>query len=33
MLARQGDESVFDLAYAQYQQTGNMSERLGHYVF
>ncbi|MCE1270439.1 MAG: aminopeptidase N [Acinetobacter sp.] len=29
MLARQGDESVFDLAYAQYQQTGNMSERLG----
>lgn len=29
MLARQGDASVFDLAYAQYQQTGNMSERLG----
>ena len=29
MLARQGDESVFDLAYIQYQQTGNMSERLG----
>lgn len=29
MLARQGDESVFDLAYVQYQQTGNMSERLG----
>ena len=29
MLARQGDESVFDLAYTQYQQTGNMSERLG----
>ncbi len=29
MLARQGDEFVFDLAYAQYQQTGNMSERLG----
>lgn len=29
MLARQGDDSVFDLAYAQYQQTGNMSERLG----
>ena len=29
MLARQGDESVFDLAYAQYQNTGNMSERLG----
>ncbi|MFW1838755.1 aminopeptidase N [Acinetobacter gyllenbergii] len=29
MLARQGDESVFELAYAQYQQTGNMSERLG----
>ncbi len=29
MLARQGDESVFDLAYAQYQQTGNMSESLG----
>lgn len=29
MLARQGDESVFDLAYSQYQQTGNMSERLG----
>ncbi|VXA58032.1 aminopeptidase N [Acinetobacter proteolyticus] len=29
MLARQGDESVFDLAYAQYQQTGNMSEGLG----
>ncbi|MCU4335919.1 aminopeptidase N [Acinetobacter dispersus] len=29
MLARQGDESVFDLAYTQYQHTGNMSERLG----
>ena len=29
MLARQGDESVFDLAYTQYQNTGNMSERLG----
>ncbi|AZM38006.1 aminopeptidase N [Acinetobacter sp. WCHA39] len=29
MLARQGDESVFDLAYAQYQNTGNMSELLG----
>ena len=29
MLARQGDDSVFDLAYIQYQQTGNMSERLG----
>jgi aminopeptidase N len=29
MLSRQGDESVFDLAYVQYQQTGNMSERLG----
>lgn len=29
MLARQGDASVFDLAYTQYQQTGNMSERLG----
>jgi aminopeptidase N len=33
MLARQGDESAFDLAYQQYQQTGNMSERLGAYVF
>ncbi|WP_109439907.1 aminopeptidase N [Acinetobacter haemolyticus] len=29
MLARQGDNSVFDLAYEQYQQTRNMSERLG----
>ncbi|WP_436661305.1 aminopeptidase N [Acinetobacter sp. P1(2025)] len=29
MLARQGDESAFDLAYQQYKQTGNMSERLG----
>ena len=29
MLARQGDESVFDLADTQYQNTGNMSERLG----
>jgi len=29
MLARQGDDSVFELAYEQYQQTGNMSERLG----
>ncbi|NKG34871.1 aminopeptidase N [Acinetobacter junii] len=29
MLARQGDESAFELAYQQYQQTGNMSERLG----
>ncbi|KHF75964.1 Membrane alanine aminopeptidase N [Acinetobacter sp. neg1] len=29
MLARQGDDAVFELAYAQYQQTGNMSERLG----
>ncbi|ENV66664.1 pepN [Acinetobacter junii] len=28
MLARQGDESAFELAYQQYQQTGNMSERL-----
>jgi aminopeptidase N len=29
MLARLGDESAFDLAYTQYQETGNMSERLG----
>ncbi|EEY93349.1 membrane alanyl aminopeptidase [Acinetobacter junii SH205] len=29
LLARQGDESAFDLAYQQYQQTGNMTERLG----
>lgn len=29
MLARQGDDAVFELAYAQYQETGNMSERLG----
>ncbi|MCU4367859.1 aminopeptidase N [Acinetobacter courvalinii] len=29
MLARQGDDAVFELAYAQYQNTGNMSERLG----
>ncbi|MDA3507765.1 aminopeptidase N [Acinetobacter junii] len=29
MLARQGDESAFDLAYQQYQQIGNMTERLG----
>ena len=29
MLARQGDQSAFDLAYAQFQNTGNMSERLG----
>ncbi len=29
MLARQGDDAVFELAYEQYQQTGNMSERLG----
>ena len=29
MMARQGDESVFELAYAQYKNTHNMSERLG----
>ncbi|WP_312103916.1 aminopeptidase N [Acinetobacter venetianus] len=29
MLARQGDDAVFELAYEQYRQTGNMSERLG----
>ena len=29
MLARLGDESAFDLAFAQFQQTRNMSERLG----
>ncbi|MFG0588380.1 aminopeptidase N [Acinetobacter sp. YQ_14] len=29
MLARQGDDTVFELAYEQYQQTVNMSERLG----
>lgn len=29
MMARQGDDSVFDLAYTQYSQTKNMSERLG----
>ncbi|RKG35498.1 aminopeptidase N [Acinetobacter guerrae] len=29
MMARQGDDSVFELAYQQYSQTGNMSERLG----
>ena len=29
MMARQGDESVFELANEQYQSTNNMSERLG----
>ena len=29
MMARQGDESAFELAYKQYEATGNMSERLG----
>ena len=29
MLARQGDDLVFDLAFAQFQQTRSMSERLG----
>ncbi|CAB1213191.1 aminopeptidase N [Acinetobacter bouvetii] len=29
MMARQGDTSAFDLAHEQYQNTGNMSERLG----
>ncbi|MBJ9984376.1 aminopeptidase N [Acinetobacter sp. S40] len=29
MMARQGDESVFELAYEQYAQTHNMSECLG----
>jgi aminopeptidase N len=29
MMARQGDETAFDLAYQQYEATGNMSERLG----
>lgn len=29
MMARQGDESAFELAYQQYEATGNMSERLG----
>ena len=28
-MARQGDAEVFDLAYEQYQNTANMSERLG----
>ena len=28
-MARQGDESVFELAEQQYKNTGNMSERLG----
>ena len=28
-MARQGNADVFDLAYAQYKNTGNMSERLG----
>ncbi|MFW1857161.1 aminopeptidase N [Acinetobacter defluvii] len=28
-MARQGDVDVFDLAYEQYQNTSNMSERLG----
>ena len=28
-LARQGDEAVFELAVQQYENTGNMSERLG----
>ncbi|WP_180171536.1 aminopeptidase N [Acinetobacter sp. YH12023] len=29
MMARQGDASVFELAYEQFSSTGNMSERLG----
>lgn len=29
LIARQGDESAFELAEQQYQNTGNMSERLG----
>ena len=29
MMARQGDESVFELANEQYQSTNNISERLG----
>ena len=29
MIARQGDAEAFELANAQYQNTGNMSERLG----
>ncbi|MFV5523378.1 aminopeptidase N [Acinetobacter variabilis] len=29
LIARQGDESAFELAGQQYQNTGNMSERLG----
>jgi aminopeptidase N len=29
-MARQGDTAVFDLAYAQYENSVNMSERLGH---
>ncbi len=29
MMARQGDPEAFDLATAQYNETGNMSERLG----
>jgi aminopeptidase N len=28
-MARQGDTAVFDLAYAQYENSVNMSERLG----
>ena len=28
-MARQGNADVFDLAYEQYKNTGNMSERLG----
>ncbi|MFW2067093.1 aminopeptidase N [Acinetobacter johnsonii] len=29
MMTRQGDETAFELAYQQYEATGNMSERLG----
>jgi len=29
MMARQGDETAFELAYQQYEATANMSERLG----
>ena len=29
MMAHQGDETAFELAYQQYEATGNMSERLG----
>ena len=29
MMARQGDQTAFELAHVQYQNTGNMSERLG----